>query len=322
MRPLLSVIIPVYNTKEYLESCLASLNCQGIDEEQLEIICVDDCSTDGSGDWLDEYASSHGSVTVIHQEHGGVSSARNRGMDVMTGKFFEFIDSDDFLFPDTIGRILEAMEKNQCDVAQFGYTRDDNYRCSSEFKYKISTMTLSGMVSRYIFESERFGQLRFDEGLHFGEDTFFAQTVALFRPRCLCTECKCYMYRRNPNSLMNTRDFLASAASMLKLAGNHKAYLDENRFPDSKKRVRKWCARATAGYIYYSLRGGREDDPFPMLKERGLWPYKKEWQLLLIHIRKNGGLRQTASNYCLFFCGFRPTWKLLKRSRILNRSKD
>ena len=124
-----------------------------------------------------------------------------------------------------------------------------------ELQYKIAPMTLTGSIWRYIFASTSFGTLRFDECLHYAEDTFFAQTIALHNPNCLHAERNCYKYRDNPNSVMAKRDYLKSADSMLRLAENHKKYLDNKQFPDSQDRVETWCARATAGYIYYSLRG-------------------------------------------------------------------
>ena len=191
------------------------------------------------------------------------------------------------------------------------------YNEQRNLDYSITPMTLTGSIWRYIFATDKFGRLRFDEDLHYAEDTFFAQTVALHRPSCLHAERKCYIYHDNPNSVMAKRDYLKSADSMLRLAENHKRYLDENRFPDDKERVEIWCARATAGYIYYSLRGGRQEDPFPMLKGKGLWPYKKEWTMLKIYLKKNGGIKQTVSNYCLLLCGFKMTWRLLKWSGVL-----
>ena len=123
MRPLLSVIIPVYNAQQYLDQCLGSVLNQGFEKGQLEIICVNDGSTDGSGKWLDSYSSKHPEVKVLHKENGGVSSARNRGMEAMTGRYFEFVDADDELNPHSILDIVNAMDKEECEVSQFGYTR-------------------------------------------------------------------------------------------------------------------------------------------------------------------------------------------------------
>ena len=319
-RPLLSVIIPIYNAKSYIEKCLLSVLDQGFDINQLEVICVDDGSNDGSEELLDEFAILHPEVRVFHKDNGGVSSARNYGMGKMTGYYFEFVDIDDELVPNSIKEIVERMHEEKCAVAPFAYTREMYSECS-ELVYSISTMVLTGAIWRYIFSAESFGQVRFDECLHYAEDTFFAQTVALHNPICLHTEKKCYIYRDNPNSVMKKRNFLRVAESMLRLAENHKRYLQERSFPDEQRRIERWSARATAAYIYYSLRGNNNEEPFSMLQQRGLWPYKKEWQLLKIRFKNYGGIRQTVSNYCLFFVGLRPMWRIFQKTGLLKRFK-
>ena len=95
---MISVIIPVYNTKQYLSDCLNSILAQTYTE--LEILFVDDGSTDGSSDLLDSFAAMDKRIRVIHQENGGVCAARNRGIDEARGEYLSFIDSDDTLEPD------------------------------------------------------------------------------------------------------------------------------------------------------------------------------------------------------------------------------
>ena len=316
--PLLSIIIPVFNDKPFLENLFLSLEKQGFQEGDLEIICVDDGSSDGSAEWLDAYALTHENVIVLHKTNGGECSARNCGMEVMTGRFFEFVDADDELLPYSIHDIFKAMEQGDFAVAQFDFVRMKT-DLNKSLKYKVKPMTLTGSIWRYIFSRTAFGHIRFDEKLKYAGDTFFAQTIALHNPNCLYCDRTCYVYNENSNSVMAKRDFIKAADSMMRLAENHKKYLDEGMFPESKKRIKIWCARATAGYIYYSLRGGRDDYPFDMLRNKGLYPYKNEWQLLKIHFMKKGGLRQTVSNYCLFFLGFKTIWKIVQKSGILRK---
>ena len=101
--PLVSVIVPVYNVAAYLQRCLDSL--LGQTYRNLEIICVNDGSTDGSAAILDEYATKDARIKVIHQENAGVSVARNRGLDSATGEYVGFIDADDWLEPDAYEKI-------------------------------------------------------------------------------------------------------------------------------------------------------------------------------------------------------------------------
>ena len=94
MPPKVSIIIPVYNVERYLRQCLDSAMNQTL--RDIEIICVDDGSTDGSGRILDEYASVDSRFVIVHQANGGLSDARNSGITRATGDFIVFLDSDDF----------------------------------------------------------------------------------------------------------------------------------------------------------------------------------------------------------------------------------
>jgi glycosyltransferase involved in cell wall biosynthesis len=113
--PLVSVIIPVYNVEKYLPRCLDSVIAQT--EKNLEIICVDDGSTDSSGAILAEYAAKDPRIVAISQENHGQAYARNRAMDVMSGKFFMFVDSDDAVRSRTVERLLGAMEETGADIS-------------------------------------------------------------------------------------------------------------------------------------------------------------------------------------------------------------
>ena len=95
---MLSVIIPVYKVEQYLCRCIDSVLAQTYTD--LEIILVDDGSPDGSGAICDEYAAKDSRIKVIHQKNAGVSAARNAGMDLASGEYLAFIDSDDFIEPE------------------------------------------------------------------------------------------------------------------------------------------------------------------------------------------------------------------------------
>lgn len=95
MEPLLSIIVPIYNVEQYLERCIESIINQTY--KNLEIILVDDGSKDNSGTIADTYASKDNRIKVIHKENGGLSDARNHGLDQAKGKYIIFIDSDDFI---------------------------------------------------------------------------------------------------------------------------------------------------------------------------------------------------------------------------------
>ena len=102
-----SIIIPVYNVQEYLQSCIDSVLAN--DTSDCEIILVDDGSPDNCGVMCDQYASEDSRIKVFHKENGGQSSARNLGLDNMTGDYVGFVDSDDWIEPNMYERLYELM---------------------------------------------------------------------------------------------------------------------------------------------------------------------------------------------------------------------
>ena len=115
--PKVSVIIPVYNVEKYLRECLDSIVNQTLRE--IEIICVDDGSTDGSPEILREYGEKDCRITIISQENRGISSARNHGADIASGEYFYFMDGDDILERDALSRLYQLSEEKSLDVLYF-----------------------------------------------------------------------------------------------------------------------------------------------------------------------------------------------------------
>ncbi len=116
--PLLSIIVPVYNILEYLPRCVHSITAQTY--ENLEILLVDDGSTDGTGQLCDSLAKEDGRIRVLHKENGGSSSARNLGISRAKGEYFGFVDSDDYIEPDMYERLYQGIVAYDAKVAQIG----------------------------------------------------------------------------------------------------------------------------------------------------------------------------------------------------------
>lgn len=113
--PLFSIIVPVFNVKDFLEECINSALKQSY--SRFELILVDDGSTDGSEVICDRYAESYNNIRVIHKKNGGQSSARNAGVEAVEGEYFIFVDSDDYIAPNTLDMFKKKIEKNgQLDV--------------------------------------------------------------------------------------------------------------------------------------------------------------------------------------------------------------
>lgn len=127
--PLVTIIIPVYNSAKYLPSCLDSVLSQTY--QNLEIILVDDGSTDESFRLVDDFAKSNSKIKTIHQENSGLSSARNAGLKIATGEYVTFIDADDQIEPTMIKDMLEAVQDTDSDIAV----------CSFKEKYPNNKIT-------------------------------------------------------------------------------------------------------------------------------------------------------------------------------------
>lgn len=115
---LVSVIVPVYNVEDYLGRCVDSILAQTY--QNLEVILVDDGATDSSGKICDEYARKDSRVRVIHKENGGLSSARNAGIDAAAGEYLEFVDSDDWIEPDAVECMLSLAMEHQTELVAAG----------------------------------------------------------------------------------------------------------------------------------------------------------------------------------------------------------
>ena len=112
---LVSVIVPVYNIEQYLNICMDSILAQSY--HSLQIVLVDDGSTDNSGVICDEYAAKDPRVTVIHKENGGLSDARNAGIEIVKGEYVTFVDSDDMLNPRTIEYLIDLITEYNGDIS-------------------------------------------------------------------------------------------------------------------------------------------------------------------------------------------------------------
>lgn len=121
MRPKISIIIPMYNVEKYLRRCLDSVQNQTFQDWQA--ICVDDGSPDKSGSIAEEYAAKDKRFIVLHKENGGLSDARNAGMLRATGEYIMFLDSDDFIHPQTMEIAYNLAQKNKSDIVSFTYDR-------------------------------------------------------------------------------------------------------------------------------------------------------------------------------------------------------
>ncbi len=221
MEPLISVIIPIYNMEPYLERCLDSVLNNSY--RNLEVICVDDGSEDASAEILYKYAKRDRRVVPIFKKNGGVSSARNAGLNRMTGEFATFIDPDDFVHPQYIELMLTAQRLSGADIIIGGYqhtksiSAPSNYPCLSlsvEDIRLVPAMNVcqfgnanSGVFSRLI-SRQALGMHRYCSDFSYGEDTLFALEMYSDQPTMqvgIIPHRIYYYYKGRADSLVYTR---------------------------------------------------------------------------------------------------------------------
>lgn len=180
---LISVIIPIYNAEKYIDKCINSIVHQTYHD--IEILLVDDGSKDKSGQICDRWSSKDSRITVIHKRNGGVSSARNLGLDKASGTFVAFVDADDWLDPDYLSLLIKYI--NNCDLVISGYklsglkqliikSVDDHIinlnQLKKDYDYYLEHDLLNPPFAK-LFKKEIIGKLRYDESLSLGEDIAF-----------------------------------------------------------------------------------------------------------------------------------------------------
>ena len=208
--PEVSIIIPVYNVdKNLLKNCLDSVKNQTL--KNIEIICVDDGSTDGSGLILDEYAKCDSKFKVYHQKNGGPSRARNRGIEMSSGEYIQFVDSDDCISKNMSQKLYNLAKQEDADIVKCGFYSPVSAGKASPGRTRFGS--IFGMIgSGYVWDGlyrSRFlkeNGLKFDEMSSFAEDISFNMTCFPKAQKTVCCSDKLYCYKYNICSLTHTRN--------------------------------------------------------------------------------------------------------------------
>lgn len=208
----ISIIIPIYNSSNYLRRCLDSILFQTFD--RWECILVDDGSTDGSSIICDEYVSKDERFKVIHQANSGVSKARNVGINIAKGNWIGFVDSDDWIESETYEIAYNEAIKNNADMVQWGYCRSDGEHDFAFCVYK-NDFNLSKFTDNLKEDEPYFGfiltltkrdlllknNIFFPTDMSMGEDYIFSLKCYLSAKNIYNIKNKCfYHYFQNPNS--------------------------------------------------------------------------------------------------------------------------
>lgn len=223
----LSVILPVYNAAKYLTGMLDSLAAQTVKNE-MQIILVDDGSTDGSAEICDEFASAHTDTVVIHRKNGGVSAARNAGIKEASGEYIGFVDADDTVAPDYFEKLLNAAKENDCDMAFSSLTfvlSNENrvypewYKAGqilnrselhNSFARKMLSNSAQNSACIKIFRNSIIeeNKIFFPTGVKIAEDKHFVLDFLKHCNSAVCTGDMGYFYLDVPSSAMHTNEII------------------------------------------------------------------------------------------------------------------
>ena len=218
-QPLISVIVPVYNVEQYLHKCVDSILDQTC--RNLEVILVNDGSRDSSGRICDELAAKDPRVQVIHKKNGGLSSARNAGIEAASGTYLSFIDSDDWIEPDAYEHLLELMERYQVKLVSGGNYDVDGRTGSKTLGLtpkKEEVITAEEMVGRIflwqgcdssvcdkLFHRSLLENFRFPEG-QVSEDVAITYKIVLGTDRVAMSDRPFYNYYHRVGSISRTTE--------------------------------------------------------------------------------------------------------------------
>lgn len=246
-----SIIVPVYNVEKYLNACVESIVKQTYAD--LEIILVDDGSTDNSGRLCDQWMEEDDRIVVIHKKNGGLSDARNVGLDSAAGDWIMFVDSDDFVHQDMVKISLEIAEKNNSDLVAFDCLKvndecdsvqadiyelgEENYTGKGLLREFVINEKGSMVAWNKLYRKELWETLRYPVGkIH--EDEFVITDILEAVKRATVINEKLYYYRQREGSIIDTKNRKAEYDALeafdlrcRKLHGNKELYqLTLNRY--------------------------------------------------------------------------------------------
>lgn len=221
LNTVISIIIPIYNVETYLKECVDSVLIQTF--KDFEILLIDDGSKDSSGKLCDEIASTDSRIKVYHKPNGGLSSARNCGIDRASGEYIIFLDSDDYwVDKEILSLLIEKAESENLDVVRGEFVNIDakgkqlytpdlpeeslNLKNQILSSYEMMKFVVNGRFFSWLFmfRKSAIGHLRFDENRKFQEDIDFAIKFFSKNYRCSYLPIQFYAYRQRENSIMST----------------------------------------------------------------------------------------------------------------------
>ena len=317
--PTITVIVPVYNTEKYLYRCIDSILAQTF--TNFELLLIDDGSNDASGQICDEYTTKDNRVRVFHKKNGGVSSARNLGLDNAIGKYIMFVDSDDYMMPGMLEVMLSALESKKADLVVCGTmeTGGGYWRPVADVDYSINqlndhfvTLLHTELLSppwNKILKKKIIGNIRFSEDISFGEDLLFnIQYLKKCETISFIKEAPFYHEKENENSLV-------VKFNRNRLLDIEKVWVVVERFSEDKEGLYSKYLRDLTVYVRQLLKTKQyswlekknileEWSSVTLIKSLNLFNYKiyyLNWVLLLLLKNKQWKLANILVNLKSYF---------------------
>lgn len=315
MKPLVSVIVPVYMVEKYLVQCLNSLINQTL--KDMEIILVDDGSEDSSPIICDEYAQKYDFIKVIHQENKGLPAARNSGIKIAQGRYILFVDSDDTVKNNMLERMTQVAKEKKVDVVIAGYETFPNGKCvcpnftkntilsPNELINSCNTIHTGNelcfswrfLIDKYVIDKK---QIYFDESILFGEDVIFNIDLVMNADSIYVIDDCLYNYRiDNQNSIMRAK-YKPDLENKIEIQYNKKCELTKKYSLEKNKYwmedLSYYYISGFANMLFTNAKHGPKEDRkaaikrairLPLLHDNYVFCRKK----LFKHGRKNGLFR-------------------------------
>lgn len=279
-KPILSIIVPVYNVEKYLAKCLDSILAQTFTD--FEVIAVNDGSLDNCGKILDEYSLKDSRIKVIHKENGGVSSARNSALDVAQGEYIGFVDPDDYISVDMYEHLMNEAKSGdydivQCNCALVGINGNISYYMDN-IKSREYTDTKDMICAFFvndirdsscnkIFKRNITTDVRFGRELRVAEDRLFVHDCLLNAKKIKITDKYCYYYVVSDSSVIHSQfdEKLFDDLKVLDIL--YELYKDNEEVLNS---FRKHSAELTLDITLKVLASNRFSEKIPELIQRVL----------------------------------------------------
>ena len=287
----LSVIVPIYNVERYLPQCVESLLNQDLLPDEYEIILVDDGSPDQCGAICDDYALRFSNIKVIHRENGGLSAARNHGIEEAQGQYVQFVDSDDYLEPNVLKTLVDKMDHDQLDVLRFNYQNvNENYEVFEPNKvskpfvdfrdevcdgltFLTERLGFACYACQFMVRRELLKSCRFKEGVYF-EDTEWTPRLLLQSDKVTSTDLMVYNYLMRIGSISRSKD----EAKMKKVINDKLSLIDALKELMSAVQDKRWFKGMIAQTVLSIVSDvsdslySERNTSFHLLKQKNIFP--------------------------------------------------